>query len=333
MSDPAYPTEAAPSGNSAKPSSSAPWTRYALGAAALLALGAVGVTAYRSFAPDAPAASQSVADSTAPTVEEVISGLEKKLQADPDNAENWRMLGWSYFETGQFAESATAMRRAVSLNPDNPEYHSMLGEALVMASNGTQVPKDASTAFRTALRLDAKDPRARYFLAVEKDIGGDHQGAIEDWFALLADSPADAPYVEDIRRVITQVGQKEGIDVAARLASTGPKPATGGLATDGAQVATGAIPGPTSAEIKQAAGLPPGQQEAMVRTMVEGLAARLQKDPNDADGWIMLMRSRMTLGETAKAVAARDAGLNAFKNDGQQAKRIREAALALGVGG
>ena len=27
--------------------------------------------------------------------------------------------------------------------------------------------------------------RARYFLAVKKDIGGDHHGAINDWFALL----------------------------------------------------------------------------------------------------------------------------------------------------
>ena len=243
------------------------------------------------------------------------------------------MLGWSYFEVQKFAESATAMKRATTLDPDTAEYWSMLGEALVMASNGQQVPNDAAEAFRKAVAIDKGDPRARYFLAVQKDISGDHQGAIEDWFALLEDTPADAPYAQDVRRVISQVAQKEGIDVAARLAKASPAPATGGVTTDGPATATAAIPGPTSQQMKEAASMPPGQQEAMIANMVEGLAKRLEQNPNDADGWIMLMRSRMTLGETAKAVAARDAGLRAFKNDGQQAKRIREAAQALGVGG
>jgi len=65
-------------------------------------------------------------------VDQVIAALEAKLQDKPDDAEGWRMLGWSYFETGRFAESATAMRRAIQLAPGNSEYHSMLGEALVM---------------------------------------------------------------------------------------------------------------------------------------------------------------------------------------------------------
>ncbi len=310
---------------------------YALIVAALLAVAAIGVAIYRGMAGDSSsgdmANSESVTESQAASVSEVIANLEAKLQDDPDNAENWRMLGWSYFETGRFAESATAMQRATELDPDNPEYFSMLGEALVMASDGQQVPKDASAAFRKALSLDAKDARARYFLAVEKDISGDHKGAIDDWFALLKDTPADAPYYQDIRRVITQVAENEGIDVKQRLASTTPPPSTGGMTTDGAQIATAGIPGPTSRQMKEMSSLPKGQQDAMIEGMVEGLAQRLEKNPNDPDGWIMLMRSRMQLGETAKAKAAYDRALATFKNDGQQAKRIREAAAALGVGG
>ena len=55
------------------------------------------------------------------------------------------------------------------------------------------------------------------------------------------------------------------------------------------------------------AALPPGQQEAMIANMVDGLDKRLQANPKDANGWIMLIRSRMTLGEPAKAKAALDA--------------------------
>lgn len=317
----------------AKSASSMNISRIALIIAAVLALGAVGVQIYRSMNGDsgAKAVASGIDSEQAPSVDEVIAGLEKKLQENPDDAESWRMLGWSYFETGKFAESATAMKRATTLDPDNPEYWSMLGEALVMASDGQQVPPDAAEAFRNALKHDAKDPRARYFLAVQKDIAGDHKGAIEDWFALLEDTPADAPYAADIRRVIGQVAENEGIDVAARLAKAAPAAPTGGITTDGPAVATAAIPGPSREEMKEAAALPPGQQEAMIANMVDGLDKRLQSNPKDANGWIMLIRSRMQLGQTVQAKQALQRGLDAFKNDGAEAKRIREAAAALGV--
>ena len=307
--------------------------RIALIVAALLAIGAIGVQVYRSMSETSAPDTATTDAEQAPSVDEVIAGLEKKLQDNPDDAESWRMLGWSYFETAKFAESATAMKRATTLDPDNPEYWSMLGEALVMASDRQQVPPDAADAFRNALKHDAKDPRARYFLAVRKDIAGDHQGAINDWFALLEDTPADAPYAADIRRVIGQVAENEGIDVAARLAKAAPAPPTGGITTDGPAVATAAIPGPTREQMQEAAALPPGQQEAMIANMVDGLDKRLQANPNDANGWIMLIRSRMQLGQTVQAKQALDRGLKAFKNDGAEAKRIREAAAALGVGG
>lgn len=313
-------------------------SRIALIFAALLAVGAVGVQVYRTMGTsggDSVTGTEVTASNTEqpPSVDEVIAGLEKKLQEDPKDAESWRMLGWSFFETQKFAESATAMKRATTLDPKNPEYWSMLGEALVMSSDGQQVPADAADAFKKALALDKSDPRARYFLAVQKDISGDHKGAINDWFALLEDTPADAPYAADIRRVIGQVAEKEKIDVTARLAKVAPAAPTGGISTDGPQVATAAIPGPSREQMQDAAALPAGQQEAMIANMVDGLDKRLQSNPNDANGWIMLMRSRSQLGQTAKAKKALADGLAAFKNDGAEAKRIKEAGMALGVGG
>src|SRR3546814_14962798 len=60
---------------------------------------------------------------------------------------------------------------------------------------------------------DLKEPRARYFLAVKKDLAGDHRGAIDDWFALLADTPQGAPWEPDLRRTIEQVGAIHQIEV------------------------------------------------------------------------------------------------------------------------
>jgi cytochrome c-type biogenesis protein CcmH len=40
----------------------------------------------------------------------------------------------------------------------------------------------------------------------------------------------------------------------------------------------------------------------MIRSMVDGLAAKLAQDPNDVDGWLRLGRSQLVLGEPDKAV-------------------------------
>ena len=86
-----------------------------------------------------------------------------------------------------------------------------------MASPRDPMPPAAAEAFDKAIALNPKDPRARYFMAVKKDIAGDHKGAIDEWFALLADTPQGAPWEADLRRTIEQVGAINKIDVAARL--------------------------------------------------------------------------------------------------------------------
>jgi cytochrome c-type biogenesis protein CcmH len=42
--------------------------------------------------------------------------------------------------------------------------------------------------------------------------------------------------------------------------------------------------------------MPPGDRAAMIQSMVDSLARRLEQSPRDADGWIKLIRSRVVLG-------------------------------------
>lgn len=305
-----------------------PASRLALYGAAALAIAAVGIAVARRDAPPAapvPGAPPAAAAPATPQpdVDSLISGLEAKLKQDPNNAEGWRMLGWSFYETGRYAEAATAYRRAATLSPKTADYWSSLGEALVLAGSG-DVPADAADAFAKAIALDPKDARARYFLAVKRDMAGDHKGALDAWFALLADTPAGAPWEADLRKTIEQVGAKEGIEVRSRLASIRPAGATGpAAALDG-------IPGPSRDQMAAAAQLPPGQQEAMVRQMVDGLAAKLAADPKQPDRWMMLVRSRMQLGQGREAAQALQQAIAA--NPGSRDALVR-AARMLGVPG
>ncbi|MBB5685862.1 tetratricopeptide repeat protein [Sphingobium boeckii] len=268
---------------------------------------------------------------TAPpkTPEEAIAQLEARLKTNPEDAQGWQMLGWAFFETGRFAEAATAYKRAIQLQPDNDEFLSAYGEAVTLAGDGMSVPADAAAAFRKALIKNPDNPRARYFVAVAKDIAGDHKGAIDDWFQLLEVTPAGAPWEENVRAAIRNVGEKNKIDVATRLASLKPLPAAPGVPA----VATAGIPGPTPQEMRAAGSLPKGQQDAMIEGMIASLEAKLKANPNNADGWIMLMRSRTSLGEGSKAATAYQSALKAFASDAMQKARITASAKELGVPG
>jgi cytochrome c-type biogenesis protein CcmH len=302
-----------------------PMTRIILIVAAVIALLAVGLAIWNRKALSVPTTADGATQAPAGDVSGMISGLEAKLKTNPDDAEGWRMLGWAFFETGKFAESASAYARATQIDPKKGEYWSSLGEAKVLAGAG-DVPPDARVAFERAIALDAKDPRARYFLAVAKDISGDHKGAIDDWIALLRDTPPGAPWDADVRRIIGEVAAKEKIDVSGRMAMLRPAPETGGAA-----VATAPIPGPSLSEMRAASGMPKGQQDMMIQNMVDGLETKLKANPGNADGWIMLMRSRMQLGETAKASAALSAARMALKADQQKLGMVDAAANELGV--
>ncbi len=295
--------------------------RAILIAAFVLLLAAVGYAMWR----DAGAAAQSSAATAAAPADD-LAALEDRTRREPQSAEAWTMLGAARFDMGEFAGAVAAYEKAVALAPETAPIWSALGEARVMASERDPLPAAAREAFDRAIALDAKDPRARYFMAVKKDLAGDHRGAIDDWFALLADTPQGAPWEADLRRTIEQVGAIHKIEVAARLARTVARP----LAPDELPVAARAIPGPSRAEMEAAAKLPKGQQDAMIAGMVDGLEAKLKASPRDVDRWIMLMRSRMTLGETAKAAEALK---DAIAANPDAAARLKAQAGLLGVPG
>jgi cytochrome c-type biogenesis protein CcmH len=71
-------------------------------------------------------------------VETMIERLAARLQTVPEDAEGWRMLGWSYFNTGRAAKAAEAYARAVALQPQSPELTSAYGEALAAAEASTK---------------------------------------------------------------------------------------------------------------------------------------------------------------------------------------------------
>lgn len=71
--------------------------------------------------------------------------------------------------------------------------------------------------------------------------------------------------------------------------------------------------------------------QAMISGMVEGLAARLEQSPRDADGWKKLIRSRIVLKQPDLARESLKKALAAFADDKAASDSISASARELGV--
>jgi cytochrome c-type biogenesis protein CcmH len=202
--------------------------------------------------------------------------LKARLEREPDHPEGWVLLGRTLASLERFGEAREAYGRAIALMPGEPQLHAELGEVLVLGAGGTVTP-----AAEAEFAKSGNDPRARFYSAEAALQRGDNVAAKAGLQALLADTPADAPW----RKV-----------VAARLAEIAPgEPPAGARASAG----------PNAQDLSAAQSMSPEERQAMIRGMVDRLAARLEQQPDDKEGWARLARAYDVLGETDKAEAAR----------------------------
>jgi cytochrome c-type biogenesis protein CcmH len=302
-----------------------------------------------------------------PDVETMMAGLRARLAENPADLQGWIMLARSAGVLGDHGEAIEdhgeaieAYGRALALNPDMPSVHSALGEARVMAAEGV-VTETAQRAFEAALAGDPEDPRARFYLAMAREQDGDLQGALDALPASALPPPAAAASREDAERLTARLNDdpmdyQGWITLAHMRATLGDLDGARAALDRGSAVYAGApfvqqqfqqaaqdlglealAPGergPTADDLQAAADMTPEEQQAMIRSMVAGLAARLEESPEDLEGWRMLARSYGVLGERAKAAEAygRAAALNPDDPEAQlgYAAALIEAAGADG---
>jgi len=75
----------------------------------------------RSIGTKEPASTAAAAGKPLPDVNTMIERLAARLETTPKDAEGWRMLGWSYFNTARYEQAATAYARAVALDPNSTD--------------------------------------------------------------------------------------------------------------------------------------------------------------------------------------------------------------------
>jgi cytochrome c-type biogenesis protein CcmH len=340
----------APSATAAGPGSAVP---FAVAVVAILVLPFAAWSLYAALGspslPDQPFATRTQA-ATAQTAEaapphdmaDAMAKLAQHLKEQPDDLNGWVLLARSQMSVGHFQEAADAYSHAAQLAKDNLDVIGDWGEAQVLAAGGKVTP-GARDAFEKTLKDPDNAPRSRYYLALATAQQGDAKTALQQWVDLEAESPADADWLPMLRQRITETAGKLGLDAATLKTSAGtarPSPAARPPQVAAAPQATApsAAPAgtqssaPDPARVREAqqalANAPPEDRQAMINSMVERLAARLEQQPEDVEGWARLGRSYMVLNQPAKA---RDAYARAVKlrpDDAQLKAAYAEAVAA-----
>ena len=223
-----------------------------------------------------------------------IANVERRLRANPKDGAGWAVIAPVYFKTGQFDKAAEAYRRAIQLTGEDEDKLLGLFEVLTFANDGV-VPAGAKAPLDAALALNPQSLRGRFWLAVFTAQDGRKADAEQIYREMLGENIPGA-WKSMIYRQLAELNAEP----------EGQKP-----------------------ESAQASG--EDFQEAMIRSMVERLAARLKENGADLDGWLRLIRSYAVLNETGKARDAAATARAQFASQPQALEQIETLTRGLGL--
>ena len=152
------------------------------------------------------------ADADLPAVDTMIARLAERLEKEPNDAKGWKMLGWSYLNTGKAPDAVKAYERALSIMPGDAEATRNLEEAKAALATGS-----------VATQLPAQDgkvpnPSTADMAAIESMPADQRSSMIRGMVDRLATRLETAPHDEDgwvrLMRARMVLGEKDAAKVA-----------------------------------------------------------------------------------------------------------------------
>ncbi len=225
----------------------------------------------------------------------MIARVEDHLKTAPNDVKAWTMLAPFYMQMARYGDAAVGFERVLQLETPTAEVYASLGEAMVFAEQGL-VSARATRAFTSALGLEPDHPKANYYTALALQQDGKMAEARARFETMLQKSSPDAPWRAAVQQHVAALAKAPAL-------------------SDG-QISAGENMAPTD-------------RAAMIRSMVDGLEARLSADGKDIDGWLRLIRARTVLGETGKAKNALAVAVRTFNGQPQALAALSALAREL----
>lgn len=297
--------------------------------AILLAIPLVSIAVYLSIGspllPGQPLASREALPAANASIAELVGKVEARLREQPQDGKGWDVIAPVYMRLGRAGDAANAYAQSIRLNGETVARLLGFGDASLIAANG--IVNDEVK--RTAERILALEPdriQARIWLTLGKEQDGDLSGAASDYGRMISEAPADAPWREAVADRLA--------DVEARLSGKPRPSARAAAGTDGparapADAAAGSgVPAGAEAVMKMS----PGERAQFIESMVGKLAARLETDGKDVEGWQKLVRAYQAMGRTEDARKALTTARANLAGDNAALQTLDTLAKDLGLG-
>lgn len=247
---------------------------------------------------DVPLAARVEALAKSQDINVIVANMETYLAKTPQDGKAWQLLAPVYMRLGRPGDAAIAYGKSLALLGDTGSLRVDYAEALVAEAQG-QVTPEAAKSFEIALQTNPAEPKLRFYLGLAAEQAGDREKALEIFRKIAAEAKPGAPYLRYVERHIADLGS--------------------------------AIPAPPASGVAAVAALPDPERQVMIKTMVEGLAARLAQNGQDGDGWLRLIRAFTVLHEDARARIALVDARRAMADDVTALEKVNALASELGV--
>lgn len=140
-------------------------------------------------------------------VDSMMSALEAKLKANPDDAEALYVLGRSYLALQRLPEAEQALAKAARLAPKEARMLSQYAEVLAMNENGN-MQGAAAAWIAQALELDYQDEKALELAGLAAYQRQDWAQALHFWRRLLKRLPVESEFHQDMTRAVADAEEK-----------------------------------------------------------------------------------------------------------------------------
>lgn len=161
----------------------------------------------RSIETKEPTSTAAAAD-LLPDVNTMIDRLAARLETAPQDIKGWQMLGWSYLNTGQYQQAASAYARAAALDPNSAEIKRSYEEAKAKASGSDNL--------QTASSQTAADGKSE--ATPLHDTSAAIRAMVDGLANRLESSPRDAEGWTRLMRSRVVLGEREVAATAFRKA-------------------------------------------------------------------------------------------------------------------
>ncbi len=208
----------------------------------------------------------------------LVQKLAERLQANPEDAEGWAMLGRSYAAMGRAEESLAALAKAAKLRPTDAGILADFADALAV-KNGRTLEGEPLKLIDRALQIDPAHIKALVLAGTAAFNRSDFAKAVSYWDRAIQVGPADNPMVQMALSGAAEARERGKLPASAN-AGPGSGSGSGSGPAGPMAAAMGTAPQPPAAPVEPApAAGPPAR---ITGTVDMSPAMRARVSPEDA---------------------------------------------------